>query len=136
MEIFNNNNFGVLQSALTSLSKNHRAISDNIANVDTPGYKRKSVSFKKELESLLEGSNNDLAVTNKRHISLGSRDISNFKPQISVEADSSAREDGNNVSIDAEMAFLAQNTLEYQAIARQVANQFNRLDSVIQKGGR
>ncbi|TDX51938.1 flagellar basal body rod protein FlgB [Orenia marismortui] len=135
MKIFDNRNFGVLEKSLDGLAKNHQAISNNISNADTPGYKRKYVSFRKELSDLLE-NRNDLKVTNKRHIAINSKDISSFKARVHTEENTSVRNDDNNVDIDAEMAMLARNTLEYQAVVKQISNQFKRLDSVIQKGGR
>lgn len=135
MKIFNNRNFGVLEKSLDSLAKNHEAISNNIANVDTPGYKRKQVSFRRELSNLLE-NRNELAVTNKKHIAINSKDLNSFQAKVTTEENTSIRNDDNNVDIDAEMAMLAKNTLEYQALSQRISSKFKSLQSVIQQGGR
>ncbi|AGB40622.1 flagellar basal-body rod protein FlgB [Halobacteroides halobius DSM 5150] len=134
MDLFGQN-FDLLQKSLDGLSTRHKAISSNIANVDTPGYKRRKVNFKEQLTKALDGNNN-LAITDKSHISLNSRSISSVEPKVSIEEDTKIRSDGNNVSIDAEMANLAKNTLEYQATIKQLSNQFGRLNLVIKKGGK
>ncbi|WP_408954554.1 flagellar basal body rod protein FlgB [Natroniella sp. ANB-PHB2] len=133
--MFNDKSFGVLEKSLDGLNKRHKIISNNIANVDTPGYKKQNVSFKEEIEKALAGRSK-LNVTNKRHIPLGSTDLNSVKPQIHTVEQTNVRNDNNNVNIDAEMSKLAQNTLEYQAVSQKIASQFQRLDSVIQKGGR
>jgi len=132
MKIFNNRSFSVLEKSLDSLSKNHDAISNNISNVDTPGYKREYVSFRSELANLLE-NRNDLAVTNKKHISINSKDLSTFEGKVLTEENTSTRNDENNVDIDAEMSMLAKNTLEYQALVQRISSKFKNLQMVIQQ---
>ncbi|MBM7555333.1 flagellar basal body rod protein FlgB [Halanaerobacter jeridensis] len=134
MSLFSNQSFGVLEKTLNGLDLRNKAISNNLANVDTPNYKRRSVSFRNQLKSAMEGSN-DLATTNNRHIATGAGSLNEVQPQVSKNENTSFRNDGNNVSIDKEMAELAKNSLEYRAIVKQVSNQFNRMSSVIQKGG-
>ena len=134
MNIFAADNFGALQTTLDGLNKRHQTIANNIANVDTPGYKRKTVSFRNELTKALDGEQ-ELAVTNKKHISPTNQNLSTVKPQINREENTEMRNDKNNVSIDAEMAHLARNTLEYQTVSKQLGNQFRRLEVAIKKGG-
>ena len=126
MSLFSGQSFGVLEKTLNGLDLRNKAISNNIANVDTPNYKRRSVSFRNELKSAIEG-NNDLAVTNNKHINLGAGSLNEVQPQVNKNESTSFRNDGNNVSIDKEMAELAKNSLEYRAIVKQVSNQFNRM---------
>ncbi|MCK8826321.1 flagellar basal body rod protein FlgB [Natroniella acetigena] len=133
--MFSDKSFGVLEKSLDGLNKRHQTISNNIANVDTPGYKRRDVLFKDEIAKALAGESK-LNVTNKRHIPLGRADLNSVKPQVHTMEQTNVRNDDNNVNIDAEMSKLAQNTLEYQAVSQKIASQFQRLDSVIQKGGR
>ncbi|OCL27079.1 flagellar basal-body rod protein FlgB [Orenia metallireducens] len=135
MKIFNNKNFVILEKSLDALSKNHDAISNNISNVDTPGYKRQYVSFKNELANLLE-NRNDLAVTNDKHISINSRNLTSFEGKVRTEENTSIRNDENNVDIDAEMSMLAKNTLEYQALVQRISSKFKGLQTVIRQGGR
>ncbi|GAB6098902.1 flagellar basal body rod protein FlgB [Halanaerocella petrolearia] len=134
MKLFDQN-FSVLQKSLDGLQKRHKTIANNISNADTPGYKRKGVSFKGQLNKVLN-QDYDLEVTNKRHISLNSRSLESVKPKMYTEEDTKVRSDGNNVSIDAEMSKLAKTNLEYQAVTKQLANKFRRIENVIKKGGK
>ena len=134
MSIFSNQSFGVLEKTLNGLDLRNKAISNNLANVDTPNYKRQSVSFRNQLRSAMEETN-DLTKTNDKHITIGIDNLNELQPEVSKNKSTSFRNDGNNVNIDKEMSKLAKNSLEYRAIVKQVSNQFNRLGSVIQKGG-
>ena len=133
MSLFTNQGFDVLGKTLNGMNLRNKAISNNLANVDTPNYKRQSVTFRDQLKRAMEQTN-DLATTNNKHIAVGTS-LSSVQPKVQQNENTSFRNDGNNVSIDREMAELAKNSLEYRAIVKQVSNQFNRLGSVIQKGG-
>ena len=82
MSLFSNQSFGVLEKTLNGLDLRNKAISNNLANVDTPNYKRRSVSFRNQLKSAMEGSN-DLATTNNRHIATGAGSLNEVQPQVS-----------------------------------------------------
>ena len=79
----------------------HQAIASNLANVETPNYKRLDVSpsFESELRQAVAGQN--------------SAEISNLQPSLAIDATSvSGRSDGNTVQLESEMMKLNQNTLE------------------------
>ncbi|MBC7084072.1 MAG: hypothetical protein H5T95_11400 [Firmicutes bacterium] len=107
-----------LSKALDALSLRHEVIADNIANVNTPGFKARRVRFEEQL---------------KAAISRG--DPASCRPVI--EEDSlEVRCDGNSVDIDLEMASLAETTVAYSAISRLVSERFNLLKYVISEGRR
>lgn len=130
--MFNTADF--LKTALDGASMRHAAISENIANVNTPGYKKKTVDFEGVLENALEKNKLKLYTTNKRHIGAGLG--SSLNPVISENKNFSVRRDGNSVNIDMEIAERAKNEIYYSAISRQVSRQFEALNSVINEGGR
>lgn len=134
MNIFTGQSFGVLEKTLNGLDLRNKAISNNLANIDTPNYKQRSVTFRNQLKSAMEETN-DLAKTDSKHITIGASNLNGVQPQVNKNTSTSFRNDGNNVNVDQEMAELAKNSLEYRAIVKQVSNQFNRMGSVIQKGG-
>lgn len=99
----------------------YSVISNNISNVDTPGYKRKDVAF----ENLLE---NEIA---KRGISNLKKDTIN--PIVYTDNKNYAyRMDGNNVDIDSEMAKSAKVKLKYDALITRTSAQLGRLKSILQ----
>ncbi|KXS45247.1 MULTISPECIES: flagellar basal body rod protein FlgB [unclassified Candidatus Frackibacter] len=122
----------ILSKALDGIQLRHQAIANNLANVDTPEYKRRDVDFKSELKAALEQDDLKLNKTDNMHLTTNNK-ISQFKPKVQVENDTSMRNDKNNVDIDYEMAALAKNTLEYQAVTKLLSMKFKNLGNVINK---
>lgn len=121
--------------ALDATWLRNEAISQNIANVDTPGYKKKTVKFEEFLSGALDGENLPGKVTDKRHIPIGAADIENVPISVSEDhASLSTRLDGNNVDIESEMAQMAKNTIQYNALIQRISGQFRSLRSVIKEG--
>ncbi|MBI5947940.1 MAG: flagellar basal body rod protein FlgB [Chloroflexi bacterium] len=122
---------GTIQSWLHGLSQRQEAISDNIANIDTPGYRRKEVPFEAELQRSLGASTGTrLAATDPRHISSGST-LSGSNSVQATQALESSRLDGNNVDIDQEMVSLAETQMRYQAAASALNTKLDILRNVI-----
>ena len=111
-----------------SWTKNE-VISSNIANIDTPGYKRKKVEFGDLLNEKLSSSSS-LSRTHSRHI-----DVPNNKVNgVTVAADTSTfnmRTDENNVNIDTEMSELSKNSIYYNVLAQRATGEITKLQSVI-----
>jgi flagellar basal-body rod protein FlgB len=80
-------------------ARRHDAYAVNIANVNTPGYKRSEVKF----EDVLEGRGAELK-----------RRILETEPRLVQDTTSAARFDGNNVTLDKELALLRKNSLLYR----------------------
>jgi len=100
-------------------------LAHNIANADTPGYRRVDLSF----AAFLDKAEEDLpmARTNPAHLA-----NPQGTPAIQVaRTDGPARTDGNTVVIEAEMARLSQNAMYYQALAAQLAKHFALLNTAI-----
>jgi flagellar basal-body rod protein FlgB len=123
--LLNTESFQAASGALDGLSARHSAISDNIANVNTPGYKRKDVPFEAALDRALHENACAPAGCAKP-----------FKPTVTRDTATSNRPDGNNVDIEREMVMMADNTLRYQTLTQYVAGFFSGLKAVINSGGR
>lgn len=123
-----------LERGLDGAAARHRVIADNIANSDTPGFKRSDLDFITTLRAALEQGERelDLRVTNPRH--LQSRAVEVFT--VSTDTSTSLKKEGNNVDIEREMTLLAENALYYNAIADQVARQLALLRTAITEGRR
>jgi flagellar basal-body rod protein FlgB len=123
-----------LKQALNTGSAQITAIANNMANVNTPGYKRKDVSFESTLD---DAQNNNLQVvtlkkTDPRHMDTDDSP----PPSVNYVTDTSGsmRADGNNVDIDAESSRLAAASIYYQGAAQLMQNQFSGLKYVITGG--
>ncbi|NLW25334.1 MAG: flagellar basal body rod protein FlgB [Clostridia bacterium] len=135
MKIFQEDpTFRLLNSSLKAASLRHNTISNNIANVNTPNYKRQLVSFEDQLKSNLKNEKSPVKLrrTHPRHIGL-EKEIS--QPQVIQDNSTSLRTDGNNVDIDMEVALLNENTMRYNTLAQIISKKMSMLSSVI-KGGR
>ena len=122
----------VLEKALAAASLRHKVISNNIANVNTPGFKKSDVVFENELAMAMSGGRAAMSRTHSRH--LPGRSGGQI-PAIVTDNATSLRTDGNNVDIDAEMAGIAKNSIYYDAVAQQLGRYFSNLKSAI-SGGR
>jgi len=99
------------------------AISGNIANIDTPGYKAKEVLFENELDSRLK-----LTTTNQQHLI---KSPSESLYQTVDDPFSRIGNDSNTVDIDREMVKLNQNQLLYTASADIIAAKLESLKNTI-----
>jgi len=124
----------ILEKALDASSLRNNVISNNIANVDTPGFKRDTVLFEEilnhHMESRISGIRN-----NEAHIAVGKDRRNSIQPVVIKDnSHLSTRIDGNNVDIEKEMAELAKNNIKYQVLIQNINSSFRRLKNVINEG--
>jgi flagellar basal-body rod protein FlgB len=138
--LFGNQTMSVLSNALRATDLEHQVIAHNLANVDTPGFKRSEVLFQSTLAAALraqtDGSDQLQGTrTNPNHLPIGEvASPSDVQGQAVVRAETSLRPDGNNVDIDAEMTRLSENTVLYQALSQLVKMKLTQLRSAIREG--
>lgn len=123
--------FNIVKIALKLRSYKNSLIASNIANVDTPGYRRKDIPFEKVIQSYLS-QERILKVTNPRHFIKREASlkeiIEKYEPQTLGTP--------NNVSLEEEMVNLTQNQILYQATLQALAKELNILKEVINEGRR
>lgn len=128
------NSIDMFSDALGGASKRHEAISDNLANVNTPGYKRKEVSFEQSLkEAYLPETGWCADLGPEGFEEKGKKPV---QPRVHRVDDTSMRNDKNNVDPDREMANLSKNTLYYTGLSRMTQQQFEYLNQLISSLGR
>ena len=99
----------------------------NLANVDTPNYKRKDVSFQSYLQQALVGDDS----LDERIAGINTH-LSDFSGYIYTDSSSlSYRLDGNNVDVDTENSMLAQNQIRYNTLVEQIGQEFARYKTVL-----
>ena len=104
---------------------NHKVLSGNIANAETPDYLAKSVPFQKVLERSLEGEpSTSLKRTHPRHL-----------PE-DTDEDSRVETTSEAVDIDKEMQKLAENNVMFQAGVQMLVRKFEALKFTILDIGR
>lgn len=130
--ILTGSTFQGLEKAMDGSLLRQKAISANIANDDTPGYKSIEVSFAEQLRGAMKppGHVIHLRTTDSRHIQLNRS--SEMREAIVTTSDTQVRNDRNNVDIDREIAKLTSNEIYYDAISRCLNDEFSLLKTVIQ----
>ncbi|BBE30994.1 flagellar basal body rod protein FlgB [Tepiditoga spiralis] len=127
------NNFKILPKALDAYTQRQKAIAQNIANFDTPNYKRKYVSFENELQKALSDTDNlKLKTTDSRHIN-NTPSLEKVQAQTLIDKNKSNRNDGNNVDIDIETTEMVQNNLRYTTVSRLMTYVINRYNTAIKR---
>lgn len=120
-KIFSATTMPVLNKAMDISMLRDTVIANNIANVETPYFKRSEVIFEKKLKKVLEEKSNHgkLKTTNPRHIQIGgAASLEEFQPDVIMINDESYRNDENNVDIDVEMAKRSKNEIYYDSLAQ------------------
>ncbi|SFP45710.1 flagellar basal-body rod protein FlgB [Butyrivibrio proteoclasticus] len=116
----------VLDKAADASWTRNEIIANNIANVDTPGYKRQDLNFEDELERALGNSkykSMDEKVSGLRDKHLQARVVNDY-------SGFSYRYDKNNVDIDTENVILAANQIKYQGLMAGIKSEFSNLQMV------
>lgn len=122
------NYINVLSKAADAAWTRNEILSNNLANNDTPGYKRKDVTFESYLfEELASVSNSSLRKK------VDDVDLENLDAKVYTDYSTlSYRLDGNNVDIDTENVELASNQIKYNALLDSIKYEFNMLKVAMQ----
>lgn len=132
--------------ALTGYQARMQALTTNLANADTPGYKRLEVSFEDQLQrkrGALQPVPDDFPMMpvarHERHLPFEElpswQQDQLFKPVMAIDQSTTMKQDGNNIDLDWEMARLAQTEISYNAVAQILSSKIAGLKYVIGEGG-
>lgn len=117
----------VLGTSLDAASTRNDIISNNIANVNTPNYKRKDIRFETELKHAFSRADQDTVDARVKNL-----DLEALTPEVYTDyAELSYRYDGNNVDINNENAILAKNQIKYNGLMDLINKDFAGLKSVM-----
>lgn len=112
------------KAADASWTRNY-ILANNIANADTPGFKRKDVQFETYLKNAVAGT--DSLNETVANIDLNELNCTTYTDQANL----SYRYDGNNVDINTENVELAKNQLKYYTLMNSMSQEFSRLKSAL-----
>lgn len=137
--MFLGNNFGktldMLHRSMDVSLLRRSVIADNIANADTPNFKRSEVAFEAELKKAINSEKTQglkAKMTDKRHIPFDrSIDYRTVKPKRLLDYLSDSKNNGNNVDLEQEMMGALNNQLKYQIMVQAAANQFSQINMVL-----
>ncbi len=123
-----NSNFYTLKTAMDVSMLRQEIHAQNIANAETPGYKRRYVVFESILQKVMDEKNIKLETTNPKHIKLYQTLV---KPIVLRDTTTSYRNDGNNVDVDVEVVEMVKNGLKYQVLTRLMSMNIDRYNAVL-----
>jgi len=143
----------LMEKGLDASWKRNQAIANNLANIDTPGYKRSDIDFKSEYNNQIKSNSktSELSQKFKTEIVLSQKpksknnptnqlpeknldSVSSFSAQKSTDSKSAIRMDGNNVDIDHEMTELAKNAILYDSLTFSISKEIGRIKYIIKEG--
>jgi flagellar basal-body rod protein FlgB len=113
-----------LERYLKLATLREQAISSNMANVDTPGYRTKDLDFRSEMRKL------STATAPLNNVSTSGDEGSLLRPVEGLME----RPDGNNVNLDRESMLMSETQLQYQMGIQLIKRQFHSLLSAINGG--
>lgn len=132
---FSEKTFLLLKKGIEANNHRYQVIANNIANADTPGFKRSVVTFEAQLKRAFEMENDQsmqAVVTNEKHIPFKVPiDWKEVKSKTVLDYATSLRNDGNNVDIDRETTELSKTTLVYSALLDLLKHDYNLINLVL-----
>lgn len=123
---------------MTAASIRQEVIANNVANVNTPGFRKKDVEFEDLLAREIYGEKKvegklELVQTHINHLPFKPRSI-HAEPTLVEDNSTIMRVDKNNVDVDVEMATLAKNQIYYNTLANQMGGYISKLRNAITSG--
>lgn len=112
----------LIETGIKAENLRQKAIANNIANLETPGYRRIDVEFEKLLAKCLD--------------SAGVTDLSEVEPQIYRPKQTPVKSNGNDVDLEAEVGEMIKNTLRHKAYIRLLSKKYRQIELAMDVGGR
>ncbi|MCX6058708.1 MAG: flagellar basal body rod protein FlgB [Chloroflexi bacterium] len=114
--------------ALDGLSLRQQAISRNLANIDTPGFKAQTVNFQETLTRMVDKGNLlPLTITDESHLTTAASETG-FS--LMMRPGGSSRADENNVDVDVEMTDISETGVQYQAVEQAISKKLMLLKTL------
>ena len=122
------NYVNVMQKTMDATAMRSEVILNNMANVNTPGYKRKDIRFETELKHAVARASQDTVDARVKNL-----DLEALTPKTYTDYEElSYRYDGNNVDINNENAILAEVQTKYNALMDLINSDFASMRAAMQ----
>ena len=110
----------LIEAGIRAEGFRQKAIANNVANLETPGYRRIDVKFEELLAKSLDSS--------------GAVDISELEPQIYQPKQTTVKSNGNDVTLENEVGAMIKNSLRYQTYIRLLNKRYRQIELAINIG--
>lgn len=140
--MFTGNSFGktvdILSRSMDVAVLRRSVIANNIANAETPNFKRSTVNFESQLKRALESETPSIQpealVTDPRHMRFNvPQNYQDVGPRRVLDYLTTSKNNGNNVDIEQEMMDGQQNQMAYTLMAQAVNNEFSQINIVLRR---
>jgi len=111
------NTFDLLAAAIAAEGQRQKAIASNIANLETPGYRRVDVKFEELLAKAMDTE--------------GNVDVSKVEPVVYQPKNTPVRLNGNDVCLETEVGNMVKNSLRHKTLVRLLAKKVRGIDKII-----
>lgn len=112
-----NSTFDLIEAGLKAESHRQKSIASNIANIETPGYRRFDVKFKELLSAAMDSE--------------GNVDLSNVDAEFYQPKNTTVQSNGNDVSLEVEIGDMVKNTLLHKTYIRLLQKKYQQIDLAI-----
>jgi flagellar basal-body rod protein FlgB len=112
----------LIEAGIKAEGLRQKAITNNIANIQTPGYRRVDVKFEEILAKSLDSS--------------GSVDVDKLNPEVYQPKKTPIKSNGNDVSMENEIGEMIKNSLRHQTFIRLLNKRYRQIEMAISVGGR
>ncbi|MGA2093756.1 MAG: flagellar basal body rod protein FlgB [Sedimentisphaerales bacterium] len=107
----------LLESGLKAETMRQQAMANNVANIQTPGYRRIDVQFEKLLAKALESGDEV--------------DAEEIEPKLYQPKNTAVNTNGNDVNLEDEIGEMVKNSLRYKAFVRLMSKKFSQIDEAV-----
>ncbi len=111
---------GVLESGIKAEEVRQRTIASNIANMETPGYRRLDVRFEDLLNKALQSG--------------GGKDVAEIEPEVFSPKTTFVKPNGNDVSMEMEIGEMLKNSSRQMAFVRLLRKKFAQMEEAVNTG--
>jgi flagellar basal-body rod protein FlgB len=108
---------GLLEAGIKAEGLRQKTIAGNIANIETPGYRRADVKFEELLAKALD--------------SAGSDDVDHVEPEVYQPGNTPVKSNGNDVSMEAEVGEMVKNSLRHTAYVRLLRKKLSQIEMAV-----
>lgn len=134
IEILGDATLDLMGKYMTRLSKRQQIVASNVANIDTPGYTTKDISFHATMDELLSQDALPLKATRNEHQGMGEWSFAPLEPEVYEVQGLPVRADRNNVDIDREMLKLGETSFGFSMMSELLRAKFRTIATSINEG--
>ncbi|OCT13822.1 flagellar basal-body rod protein FlgB [Paenibacillus pectinilyticus] len=133
MSFLDKPSWNMMERSLDASTLRQKVVANNIANVDTPNFKRSDVSFEELLHNQMSAATPSIEGyrTDPRHFVIGNTNTELPNSEIKTDESTAVNTNNNNVDMDYEMSLMAKNQLKYNAMIQQMNSEFKKMRTVI-----